>query len=469
MTEIVGRRRLRAAAGVGALAAMLMLGAGVAAQTPAAPPAQPASEAAATAGPARPAPTPEALQLGAVIADGYVESALADLPSQFDAMANMPIFRSAVFQRPPFNDPALTERFPGWIEAGRHATFEAAADCKPRLEALLTHALAEHLSIEELRAGAKFINSPGGQYAAQVYAHERPTTALPATLTSNPTGKAMADTIAAADARAHRPLPGAAQAALLELKQTQAGRDFVSDTLNASVWLKDYRADYLWMVMGPMFLHVSEDLAADQARRDAAAKDAPTPAAIALGVSVMHGAYAAVDDTAWTAFSNAMNASLAKLPMADLTKSGAPPELVKLSFASILESLRYDQPVIEKSVGRALARLYSEEDLKAWAEFMNGPAPAHFVKAMLAAMPATAGGQPGAPPAEMPEVRASVEKFKASGVQGRLSARLRDPAAKEQLIGIGIDAGVPIVAQMMHRIGEKTEKMNAERQAARGW
>jgi len=468
MTEILGHRRARVVAGAGALAAALMLGAGAAAQSPAGPLAPPlASEPA--AGPMRPASTPEALQLGAVIADGYVESALADLPSQFDAMANMPIFKSEAFHRAPFNDPAVTERVPGWIEAGRHAMFAAAADCKPRMEALLSHALAEHLSIEELRAGAKFMNSPGGQYAAQVYAHERPTISLPPSPTNSPMAKEMTETVVAADARAHRPLPAAAQSALLQLKQTQAGRDFVSDTLNANVWLKDYKADYLWMVMGPMFLHFSEDLTVDQARRDAAAKDAPTPEATALGVSVVHGAYAAVDDKAWTAFSNAMNAAVAKLPMAEFTKSGAPPELIKLSFSSVLESFRYDQPAIEQSVGRALARLCSQDDLKALAEFMNGPAPAHFVAHMVAALPAANGGQPGAPPAAGPEVRAAMEKLAASGAQGRLSARLRDPAAKEQLVRIGIDAGVPIAAQFMHRLGVEIEKVNAERQASRGW
>jgi len=467
MTEILRHRRARAVAGVGALAAVLMLSGGVAAQSPSGPPASPASDAAASAGPARPAPTPQALQLGAVIANGYVESALADMPSQFNDMFNMPIFKSAVFHQAPFNDPALAERFPGWIEAGRHAMFAAAADCKPRVEALLAHALAEHLSIDELRAGARFINSPGGQYAAQVYMHERPPTPIPASLSTGPMAKEMAETVAEANARAHRPLPAAAQSALLELNQTPAGRQFVGDILSANVWMKDYRTDYLWMVMGPMFLHLSEDLAADQARRDAAAKDAPTPEATALGVSVVHGAYAAVDDKAWTALTTVMNGVLAKVPMTEVTKSGASPELIKLSVSTVLESLRYDQPVIEKSVGRALARLCSEDDLKALADFMNGPAPAYYVNNLVATLPG-AGGHPGAAPPP-PEVQASLEKFAASGAQERLSARLRDPAAKEQLAEIGIDAGVPIAAQWMHRFGEESEKINAKRQAARGW
>jgi hypothetical protein len=36
-------------------------------------------------------------------------------------------------------------------------------------------------------------------------------------------------------------------------------------------------------------------------------------------------------------------------------------------------------------------------------------------------------------------------------------------------VRIGIDAGVLIAAQLMHRLGEETEALSAEGQAARGW
>jgi hypothetical protein len=483
MVEIVRHRRLRAAAGLGALAALLMA-ASVAAQSPSTrspsaqspsdqPPSAPQPYVPAggaktlTAGPAT-APSAEALQLATVIAHGYIESAQADLPAQFDDMMNMPIFKSAPFHSAPFNDPAVAERVPGWIAAMRHATFAAVADSKPRLETLLAHGLAEHMSIDELRAGAKFMNSPGGQYAARIYMYERPMITVPPSALKGPMRIAAIQTIMAANAKAHRPLPAAAQAALFGLGRTAAGRQFIRHARNAGVLLADYKADYLRAVMGPIFLHLSEDMAADQARHDAAAQDAPTPEALALGESVVHGAYAGVDDKAWTAFSNLFAAAMTKVPTDQFKSAGLPPEYFPMIFSTMLDTLHYDQPVMEHAIGRALARLCTVDDLRSLSEFTNGPAPAYFVKTLMAHVTAVKG-EKVTPPEMPPEVRASADKLLKSGMAERFSAKLQDKAAKEKLVAIGIDVTVPIMVQWMHRLGEKSESLEAERQAARGW
>ena len=100
-------------------------------------------------------------------------------------------------------------------------------------------------------------------------------------------------------------------------------------------------------------------------------------------------------------------------------------------------------------MGRALARLLTPDDLKTLATFMNGPAPAYFVKQ---AMTGLGGSKNASPPP--PEVTAAVNALSRSGVMDRLAARMQDKNT-DKLIGIGVDAAIPITAHFMRRFGEK--------------
>ncbi len=469
---MTARRRLAAGAtAFAAFACSLLLAGSVVAQTPSPAVGEPP---AVTQSPP-PAPSPEALHLATIIADGYVDSALADAPEQFDELLNLPIFKSAALHKAPFNNPVLMERYPGWIAAARHALIATMTDCSPRMKALLAQALAERFSIEALRAGAQFMSGPGGRYAGRVYMHERPTptlaqmdSTLPPHTLKGSLRKSTIETLDAVNAKAHAPLPPEAQAALAQLKQTEGGREFIKDVLDAGVLLKDYKADYIEMVMGPMFLHLSEDFAADQARRDAAAPDAPTPEALALGKSIVHGASAGMDDHAWTVFTNLATNAAAKAPVEKLGGVSLPPDYTKVMLTTFFATLRDDQPAMETAVGRAMARTFAVEDLRALSELANGPAPAYFVSLAMAKL-AEASGQTAASPHPLPpDVQASLEAFTKSGAPQRMGARLQDKSAKEKNIAIAIDTAIPIATQWMHRMGVEYERLYAERQASHG-
>jgi hypothetical protein len=444
----------RASAGaallVGALTATLAL------TGPAA--AQPAPAPAAAAAPQAAPPSPEALALATEIARGYLASAQTQMAEQKVDLADYPIFQTA-----PFNTPALADRWGAWIEITKQVVLQTVADRKPQLESLLARTLAAHLSIEELRAGAQFMRGPGGPYAARVFAHEQPTPALPDNLTSttSPFGPAMVSTINAVVAKAHRPLPPAADAALAKLRQSEAGRALLKDLSAGATWA-DAKSEYFEIVLPPMMIHLADAMEADQAKRDAAAKDAPSPEALALGVSIVHGGYAAVDDNAWTQLNAFMTIIAARMPPDKFGATGLPPKWAPLMLTGMVDTLRSDQPVMEQSIGRALARLCTPDDLKILAEFMNGPAPAFFVKK---AMTGFGGAKDETPPP--PEVQAAMDKFAKSGVMERLQARMQDKD-KDKLIAIAVDASIPIVARFMRRFGEKAEAAEAPHAAGAG-
>lgn len=451
---------------IGALTASLALTGPAAAQPAPAPAAatapQTAPQTAVQAAPPAAPPSPEALALAAAIAHSYLASVQTQTTEQKINLADYPIFQTA-----PFNTPALAGRWSAWIEIARQASLQTMAERGPQLEALLARTLAAHLSIEELRTAARFMNGPGGPYAAKVIAHEQPVPAIPDSLKSPQAAKspinaqALIATINAASAKAHGPLPPAADAALTELKASESGRALLKDLHAGATWA-DAKKDYFQILLPPMMIHMADGLEADQAKRDAAAKDAPSPEALALGASIVHGGYQAMDENAWTQINAVVTIAAARMPADKLAATGLPPTWTPLMLTAMVDTIHLDQPVMEQSLGRALARLCSPEDLKILAEFMNGPAPAYFVKKAMTGM----GGSKDATPPP-PEVQAALETFSKSGVMGRLKARMQDKD-KDKLIAIGVDASIPIAARFMRRFGEKAEAADVSHAAGAG-
>ena len=431
-------RRKTALAGllIGALAATLAQGRPAAAEATPAP---------ATAAPAA-APSSEAQALAAVMAHGYMSSILTDTAEQTFDLADYPIFQTA-----PFNTPSLAGRWKPWVEITRQATMQTYTERKPQFEQLLARTLAARLSIAELRVGAKFINGPGGPFAVRVLAHEQPTPVIPDSLKSTQgpiNGQAFIATINAAMAKAHRPLPPAADAALTELKGSEAGRALLKDLLKASTWT-DAKQEYFELSVPPLMIHMADGMEADQAKWDAAAKDAPSPEALALGVSIVRGGYATLDENSWAQINAFTTIIGARIPANVFGEAGLPPKWAPLMLTAMVDTVHSDQPVMEQAVGRALARLLTPDDLKTLATFMNGPAPAYFVKK---AMTGLGGSKDSAPPP--PEVTAAVNAFSRSGVMDRLAARMQDKNT-DKLIGVGVDATIPITARFLRRFGEK--------------
>jgi hypothetical protein len=173
-----------------------------------------------------------------------------------------------------------------------------------------------------------------------------------------------------------------------------------------------------------------------------------------------------VDENAWAQINAFMTIIAARMPTDKLAATGFPPKWGPLMATTMLDTIHSDQPVMEQSVGRALARLCTPDDLKILAEFMNGPAPAYFVKKAMTGM----GGSKDATPPP-PEVQAALEKFSKSGVMDRLKARMQDKDKdkdKDKLIAIGVDAAIPVTAHLMRRFGEKAAAADASHAAAGG-
>jgi len=402
----------------------------------------------AQAPPAAAAPSPEALALAAGIARTYVETVLNTAPEATFDIADYPILQTA-----PFNTPAVIGRWSDWAEIFKTATHQTLVERRSRLEPLLARTLAAHLSVEELRAAAKFMNGPGGPYIDRVIAHEQPKPSIPDSLKGPQTfinGPALIATLNAAAAKAHRPLPPEADAALADLKQSEAGRALVKDLQSSALWA-DAEAENIRIITPPMMIHVADGLAADQARRDAAATDA-----LALGVSIVRGAYGAVDEPMWAQVRAVMTKAAAQTPATTLGGGKTPPNWTSAMVSAMLDTVEFDRPVMEQSIGRALARLYTPDDLQVLSDFMNSPAPAYYFKS---AMPGI-GGARTTPPPMPPAVQAARRELFASGVANRLASRMQDKD-KDKLIAILVDAMVPITAQMMRRFGQALETGSA--------
>ena len=399
-------------------------------------------------------PSPEALALALAtpIARAYVESLRAETAGQKIDITEYPIFQTA-----PFTAPTLATRLSPWIEIFRQASLQTLAEREPQLVALLARTLASQLSLDELKTAAKFMNGPGGAYVVKIFAHEQPVPVIPDGLKSSKSGldsNAVIATLNAVSSKAHGPLPPPAAAALADLKKTETGRALVKDLVASATW-KDAKRDYFEIFIPRLMVHAADGLEADQETRQAAEAGAPSPDALALGISVVHGAYASLDDKAWAQINAAMASISTKPPKDNFNEASLPPKWPSIMVAAFIDTLHYDQPMIEKSFGRALARLYSTEDLKVLADFMNGPAPAYFLKQQLAG---TSGSSHNSQPP--PEVLASVARFSKSGVAGRLKTRLQD-TDKDTMFTIGVDVVLPFATHFMRRFGEKADTFDS--------
>jgi len=390
-------------------------------------------------------PSPEALALATEIAGRYTAAVLSKATEPFD-LADYPILQTA-----PFNAPALSGRWSVWAGIFQSAVRQTLTERRPQLESLLARTLAARLSMDELRAAARFMASPGGAYVDRVIAHEQPTPAIPDSLKTPQapiSGPALIATMNAAVAKAHRPLPPEADAALAELKQSEAGRALVKDLLSSATWT-DAMSEFFTLLLPPAMIHIADGLEADQAGRDAVAGDAPSPEALALGVSIVRGAYGALDDRFWAQIQSAATSVAAQAPPAAFGASKLPPNFGSAMLTATVETIHLDQPVMEQSIGRALARLLSPEDLQVLSDFMNSPAPSYFLRRGMSGV-----GGSKSPPRPPPEVRAALRELSASGVMNRLASRMQDKD-KDRLIAIGVDAFVPITAHLFRRFGQK--------------
>ncbi len=413
-------------------------------------------------------PSPEKLKAATLIVRVYLDSVRDDIVDEHGQLsADNPIFKI-----PPYNNPVVADRLPDWIRDGRHAGLAAFADYRPQLEPLLARALASHETLAELHAGEQFMIGLGGRYANRIFTHEYmlrtlgktppppPTVVTKPGAPANPNAKAAQEMMAAVQDRIHAPLPADEAAALARLKSTPEGRRFLDDTLAVQVWLKDDATDVVGIVLPPSLIHLSQDLEASEARR-AAAAPAPAPA-MALGVSTVHGLFAAIDDKAWDRFTSLTTDAAAKAASGATAKKVIPDQdrWVRIAILSGFDLLRKDQGVIEQTIGRGLARLFSIEDLQAMSDFANGPAPAYFVKATLAKLD---GAKDAAPPPQ--EVTDSLQKFGQVNLSQHLTERYQKD--QQQVTAIGMDMVMPIVARWMRRLGEEIGAFEAERVAAR--
>ena len=411
--HILGTARAAAIAAVACLSATSVAGAAPASTPPPLPiPAAPDSTAA-----ERPA-TPETLALAAQLAPVYVEGIEVSLsPALINELGRQRL-------------DALGERAPEYrriIEESFREGFEA---CKPEIERIVIHAFATRFSVGELRAGAKFIETPSGRNAIE----------------------AMGRSAGGAPAAE----PGVA-AALIHLESTSDGRGFLH---GVGVNLKSYEREMVAAVVPPILSRLADKIEISETRRAAAASagpGAPTAESVALGVSISHDLYGLIDDKLWS--------KLDAIAVSSMTRSmeastAFRPKWAAIVGSTLIEALRQERPAVEQAAGRALAKLYTRDELDAISELGRSPAPAYFVTVGLA----KAQGQTPAPPS--PEVKASLEKFQASGWSRTIFLKLQD---KAELRKIGVEVLIALAPGWLRRIGEQTAADEAAVEAARGW
>ena len=419
-----------------ALAAALMFAGAAGAQTP--PAAAPAASAP-TSAPTANAPAPEATTLAAQVSHAWAET------------AQSLVVGALMTKAPKLDDPKtvklLGDRGPALYEAVREATLEAWTESKPRVESILTHAMAEQFSLEELRAGAAFAQGPDEAYALEIFRFE----------TAEP-GKQEA-------------LSKPAAAALARLEATEAGRKFLQDATAKDGLVKQRQPDLIAAILPPWLLRFSDKLeAVEAARGSLPAPDAYAPSADdqALGVSIVHSFYGLMDDSTWDkvmpAAVAAMNRKMAERQNVKMPR----PEWNGFLAAAIVETLRDDKPTVELAFGRALARIYDHDDLKALADFTNGPGMGYLKRSGAERK----AGEPA--PAQSPDEKAAMATLakhdlavKAIGQMANLAST--DPEKKERLMALFIDMGVTLGPKMARRFALKAEALETQTRAARGW
>jgi hypothetical protein len=424
MSQPIHRRATPRLAALVAVGLGLALTGAVHAQTAA--PAEPAG-AGATAKPAAPPPprlypqpSQEALRLGTVLADCYLDVVQAGVLDQMTKAG----FDAQVAK--------LGDRAPEVQRYIKESLVEALAETHPHLEAIIAHALAWHYSEGELRAGVDFMSGPGGLYVLDSLAH------------------------AAAGDKSQPPPSPAVEAAMKRMERSAEGRKFLSDSVHVDVVLQPYQRDILAAFGPPFALTFAEKVEAGEARRAAAA--APTdPTVEAQARALVHGLYRQVDAKAWTLAEARLDEAIAK-SATDTTN--LPPEWPHLFAEATLETLRQDQPAIEAATGRALARLLDADEIKALDALANSPAPAYLAQVVLALQ------RKEQPPQLPPEVAAALQAFVNSGVGDRLTKQIQD---KDRVKAAGLDLLFAVGPLWLHRFAEKAEAAEKAHRAARGW
>jgi hypothetical protein len=417
------RLAVLAALGLGLLAAGAARG-----QAPA-PSESQTSAAATVAASARPAaappvklyphPSAEALRLGTVLADSYLDVVQAGAMEQMTKAG----FDVQIAK--------LGDRAPDVQRYVKESLVQALAETHPHLEAIIAHALAWHYSEGELRAGADFMSGPGGRYVMESLART-----------------------AAGDKTQPPPSPEV-DAAMKRMERSAEGRKFLADSVHVDVVLQPYQRDILAAFGPPFALTFAEKVEAGEARRAAAGSADPLTEAQAR--ALVHGLYAQVDAKAWTLAESRLNEAVDK---AATDTTNLPPEWPHLFVQASIETLRQDESRIEAATGHALARLLDADEIKALDALANSPAPAYLAQVILALQ------RKEQPPQQPPEVAAALQAFINSGVGDRLGKQLQD---KEKLKAAGLDLLFAVGPLWLHRFAEKAEAVEAAHRAARGW
>lgn len=417
-------------------AALVFAGAAGAQTAPAATPVAsgPGSAAAAIT------PTPEAVALAGQIAHAWAQSAQSVLVDALMAKA------------PKLDDPKtvklLGDRGPALYTSVREATLEAWTESKPHVEAILGHAMAEHFSLDELRAGAAFAQGPDEAYALEIFRFET------------------------AEQGKQKPLSKPAAEALARLDATDAGRQFLHDATGKDGLFKQCRPDLIAAILPPWLLRFSDKVdAVEAARGSQLAPDAYAPSADdqALGVSVVRDVYGLIDDSMWDKAMPAVVAAMNK-KMAERQKVQMPrPEWNGFLAEAMLETLRDDKPAVEQAFGRALARLYDHDDLKALADFANGPGVRR-----LETKTGAGHAQDASAPAESAEEKAALADLKKRDLMAKAIAQFAnfastDPDKRQRMIALVLDIGVTLGPKVARRFATKAEALEAQTRAARGW
>ena len=352
---------------------------------------------------------------------------------------------------PKLDDPKTVKLFgdraPALYGAVREATLESWTESKPHVEAILAHATAEHFSVEELRAGAAFAQGPDEAYALEIYRFET------------------------AEEGKQKPLSRPAAEALARLEATEAGRNFLHDATAKDGVLKQCRPDLVAAILPPWLLRFSDKVdAIEAARGGQLAPDAYAPSAEdqTLGVSIVHNFYGLIDDSMWNKAMPAVVAAMNK-KMAERQNVTMPrPEWNGFFASAMIETLRDDKPAVELAFGRALARLYDHDDLKALADFTNGPGMGYLKRS-------SAGRKPGdSAPAKSPEEQAAMADLAKRDLTAKAMAQMAnmastDPEKRERLTALFIDLAVTLGPKVARRFATKAEALEAKTRADRGW
>jgi hypothetical protein len=173
----------------------------------------------------------------------------------------------------------------------------------------------------------------------------------------------------------------------------------------------------------------------------------------------------------WDKMDKAMPAVVAAVnkKMAERQNVNMPrPEWNGFVAIAILETLRDDKPEVELGIGRMLARLYDHDDLKALADFTDGPGMGYLKRS-------SAGRKTGdSAPAKSPEEQAAMADLAKRDLTAKAMAQMAnmastDPEKRERLRALFIDLAVTLGPKAGRRFATKAEALEAKTRTDRGW